>query len=146
MKQRLSGSQGPTEEPQKSAQEYHKRKPGTPVSRNGIISVHINPERSGKKSVYKRMSFFSVQTYKHWLTSELWSRRHFHSSLSSKGYIYCKARIKKFYLEFSHFFLLIKLQMCMKCFLRVFLYWGGWKEFGQRRCRKGPYSEQSGQH
>ena len=87
----------------------HKRKTGTPISRNGIISVHINPERSGGKSIYKRMSFFSVPIYKHWLTSEVWSRRHFHSSsLSSKGYIYCKARIKKFYLEFSHFFLPIR--------------------------------------
>ena len=109
MKQCLSGSQGHTEEPQKSVQGYYKRKTGTPGSRNGIISVHINPERSAEKSIYKRMSFSSVPIYKHWLTSEVWSRRHFHSSaLSSKGYIYCKARIKKFYLEFSHFFLPIR--------------------------------------
>lgn len=50
--------------------------------------------------------FFPVQIYKHWSTSGPWSRRHFHSSSSPrKGYIHCKARIKKlFYWGLRTFF------------------------------------------
>lgn len=80
IKQCRTCSQRPTGEPQKSVETIppQEDKDSSQQKWNNFCSCQALAREVWGNSVYKRMSFSSVQIYKHWSTSEPWSRRHFH--------------------------------------------------------------------